>query len=351
MKTDFLSEQERKDLRSQHRSEKGRRTGDRIKAIIFSDKGWTNSGIADVLLIDEETIRRHIAQYKESQKLSIDHSSGRPPKLTDTQTQELVDHLNAITYTKTADIVVFIQARYGVTFSEHGLAHWLGTHGFVYKKPKKTPRGADPDAQKAFVDKYEKLLNQTPADEPIVFCDAVHPTSETKVSYGWIAKGKNKLIETTASRVRMNIVGALNLETMDVLVKDFDTVNSESIKIFFRALRSRYPNAPKIHVILDNAGYHKTKEIQEETKNLGIELHFLPPRSPNLNPIERLWKVMNERVRNNVSFKNAKEFRKNITGFFTDTWPKIKTTMVDRINDNFEISKKKGPLTLGRFSL
>ena len=65
-------------------------------------------------------------------------------------------------------------------------------------------------------------------------------------------------------------------------------------------------------------------------------LHHLPPYSPNLNPIERLWKVMNERARNNKVFKTTKEFRKAILEFFTDTWPKIAMSMTDTINDNFQ---------------
>ena len=65
-------------------------------------------------------------------------------------------------------------------------------------------------------------------------------------------------------------------------------------------------------------------------------LHYLPPYSPNLNAIERLWKVMNERVRNNRFFKDAKEFRKAIMDFFAKTWPQIAWSMVDRINDNFQ---------------
>jgi len=44
--------------------------------------------------------------------------------------------------------------------------------------------------------------------------------------------------------------------------------------------------------------------VAEIATELNIKLHFLPPYSPNLNPIERLWKVMNEKVRNNRFFKD-----------------------------------------------
>ncbi|MCP4922796.1 MAG: IS630 family transposase, partial [bacterium] len=72
----------------------------------------------------------------------------------------------------------------------------------------------------------------------------------------------------------------------------------------------------------------------------GVVLYPLPPYSPNLNPIERLWKVMNEQVRNNRVFNNAQEFRTAILEFFTHTWPEIALSMVDRINDNFQTLNK-----------
>ena len=49
---------------------------------------------------------------------------------------------------------------------------------------------------------------------------------------------------------------------------------------------------------------------------LRIELHFLPPYSPNLNPIERLWKWMKERVIYNTYYKYFEEFREAVMGFF-----------------------------------
>jgi transposase len=68
-----------------------------------------------------------------------------------------------------------------------------------------------------------------------------------------------------------------------------------------------------------------------------IQLHILPPYSPNLNPIERVWKVMNEYARNNKVFPTFKLFREAIMHFFTHTWEEIKPKMDTRINDNFQI--------------
>ena len=61
--------------------------------------------------------------------------------------------------------------------------------------------------------------------------------------------------------------------------------------------------------------------------------------SPNLNPIERLWKVMNERVRNNCFFKGAKDFKEAINRFFDVILPRMGNTLDGRINDKFQVLK------------
>ena len=161
----------------------------------------------------------------------------------------------------------------------------------------------------------------------------------TKVTYGWIRKGQDKLIATTASRTRINLLGSINLETMDVTIASHETIDSKAMEKHFAALRKKYPKAPRIHQIVDRGSYNISAETKEAAEKYGIVLHHLPPYSPNLNPIERLWKVMNEFVRNNRVFKNAAEFRKAIDDFFAK-WPEIAQSMVDRINDNFQTINK-----------
>ncbi|MCG9766561.1 IS630 family transposase, partial [Vibrio alginolyticus] len=56
-----------------------------------------------------------------------------------------------------------------------------------------------------------------------------------------------------------------------------------------------------------------------------------------LNPIERLWKVMNEQVRNNVYFKSKRDFEAAIGRFFTVILPEIAGSLASRINDNFQV--------------
>lgn len=332
---EFLTPEERAVLKVQHRHEKNRRIADRIKAVLLSDKGWTYRQIAEALLIDEQTIGLHVDEYLADKKLTLS-SGGSKGKLNETQIAEVEKHLEATTYLKVVDIIAYVQKNYGVTYTVQGMTSWMHNHGFSYKKPKATPAKADPVQQEAFIQFYEKLLTETQEDETVLFGDGVHPTMATKVTYGWIKTGTSKPIATTASRTRMNLMGALNLETMQVITGSYETIDSATMVKFFDLLKKTYPKAPKIHLILDRGPYNISHVTREAARKRGIELHYLPPYSPNLNPIQRLWKVMNEHVRNNRFFKSAKEFRKEITNFFEVTWPKIALSSVDRINDNFQ---------------
>lgn len=339
MTNNFLTENIRSSLKLQHRREKDRRTADRIKAVLLSDKGWTFRQISDALLLDEETVSRHVIEYQEKHKLSV-QTGGSSGKLSSDQAHDLGAHLEKATYLKVLDICAYVLSQYAVVYTVSGMTSWLKNHGFSYKKPKPTPAKADPIKQAAFIQAYETLLNETPETDPILFLDGVHPTMATKVAYGWIRRSKDKLIATTASRTRINIMGALNLQSMDVGVKYYKTIDSDSMIDYFSFLKEKHRDASNIHVILDQGPYNKSKKTQKAAKDCGIILHYLPAYSPNLNPIERLWKVMNEYVRNNRFFESAKIFKKDIMNFFENTWNQIALSMVDRINDTFQTFNK-----------
>jgi DDE superfamily endonuclease len=68
-------------------------------------------------------------------------------------------------------------------------------------------------------------------------------------------------------------------------------------------------------------------------------VHYLPPYSPNLNPIERLWKIMRETKLYNRYFESSVDFFQQVRSFFKDDIPKMAQRWTSRINDKFEIVK------------
>jgi transposase len=330
-----LSEEQKKDLELRHRYEDDGRIRDRIKAVLLKSEGWKNKAIAQALRIHEETVRQHLTDWSTDEKLKPENG-GSYSKLDDVQTRALDIHLSDKTYTRVMDICAYVETTLGVRYTVSGMTKWLKEHKFSYKYPKNVPAKADQAKQEEFIEKYLALVADTPLDEPILFMDSAHPTMATKVVCGWIKKGVDKPIAQTASRTRVNIMGAIELSTMNVVSCRPEYVNAETTVAFFGQLKISYPAAPKIHIILDQSGYHRSQLVKEAALAKNIELHYLPPYSPNLNSIERLWKVMNEEVRNNIFFSSAKTFRDAINGFFDITLPKIAQSLRGRINDNFQ---------------
>jgi len=307
-----------------------------FKAILLRSEGWSTKMIAQALRLHETSIVRHIDDFISKDKLAPENG-GSQPYLNQSQTDDVVAHIMQNTYRYSYEIIEYILKTHKIRFSISGLNKWLHQHDFSYKYPKGVPHKFDEEKQENFIEEYTELKAQA-VDEPILFIDAMHPTQATKVSCGWIRKGQDKTIETTGSRTRLNLVGAINLNDLaGAYVRRYDKVNGETIQDFFTKLRASNRSDKRIHIILDGAGYHRSQDVKDKAHELDIELHYLPPYSPNLNPIERLWKVMNEHVRNNKYFATAKEFRDKIDEFFSETLPTIGDILESRINDNFQV--------------
>lgn len=330
-----LTAKERQTLIERHRKERDKRTCDRIKAVLAYDDGYSYSEIARILLLDDETIRRHIYYYFKENKLDT-NNGGSQSKLTDAETQELVEHLTEVTYLHVKDICQHVWKKYRKEYSISGMTKWLHASSFCYKKPHAVPAKADKEQQKRFVSFYRKLKAEVGSKEPIYFADSVHPQHQTQLAYGWILKGERKEIATTGRQYRLNFIGGICLEGHRFIYQQADRVDADAIALFLTELRKRNPGKHRIHLIWDRAGYHRDKGIRKFARGLGIRLHYLPPYSPNLNPIERLWKLMHEKVTYNKYYESFSDFTDATLNFLKNIGRK-KIMLRSRITDNFQI--------------
>ena len=68
---------------------------------------------------------------------------------------------------------------------------------------------------------------------------------------------------------------------------------------------------------MDNATWHKTEEVKNFCENNNITLLFLPPYSPEFNPIERVWSFLKSKVKQRF-FPKANEFREFVYQLLND---------------------------------
>jgi putative transposase len=147
----------------------------------------------------------------------------------------------------------------------------------------------------------------------------------------WFLKGDQRIIATYGKHEGVKLVSVLNYETGHVYCLEQEKYDAEVFLKFLQNILVLYPKG-KIVMILDNARIHHAKLLasflQENLDRLQLE--FLPPYSPNLNPIEGLWKWLKSSVINNVFFHSIMEIRRAVRGFI-DSINKVQSITINRL--------------------
>jgi transposase len=338
----FLSEEGRAYLREVvRRPTEKHGVARRANAILLLDDGWNCEDVARALFIDDDTVRGwHKAFTTDGmQALRRFGWKGSQGKLSRCQEAELAEMLSARLFASTAAVMALIEERYGITYSKSGAIELLHRLGFEYRKPKGLPAKADAAAQEAFVATYERLLNGLEPDEIVYFSDAVHPEHQSRPAYGWIRRGDHVAVKRGKGRERMNLMGALCLENGDLQLIETVKMSMQTTIDLLTKLERANAHARVIHLILDRAPVHRGEAVRKWLERPGcrIRLHYLPAYAPNLNAIERLWKVMHEHGTHNRYYPTFRAFADAIWRFFKTTLPRKWRSLRDTINDNFDI--------------
>ena len=338
----FLSPAERRELLScvrGHREDHG--IARRANVILLLDDGESCVQIAKFLYLGDDTIRGWYKTYREGGwgSLSTDGWKGGQPRMTPAQEAELCAWRDERFCRSTVEIRAHIAVQYGEDYTHSGCIKVLSRLGYEYRKPKGLPCVASAEAQAEFTVMYEQLLNGLGADEAVYFADAVHPEYQTKPAFGWVKAASKPAVTTTAGRGRVNIHGALNLESFDAPFVELTTVDGVSAAQLLAKIEARNPEKRLIHVIWDSAAYHKGPDVRAFLARPDGRIHLiqLPPYCPHLNPIERLWAVMHQFVTHNRHYPIQKQFANAILRFFRDTMPKEWETFRDQVPYCFRV--------------
>jgi len=315
-----LSKLERSELEKLHRIENERKFADRIKTILLLDSGWTYSQIAEILLLDDQSIRNYEKRFLGNgvhELLSNGHKGGFS-RLTSEQEAELKEHVSTHHYHNSKALIDYVRDNYGIKYSHSGMVDLLHRLGFTYKKPKIIPGKANAEKQLEYLEnELRPALDKASGEAPVYFADGVHPTHNVQPQYGWILKGLKKEIRTNSGRQRININGAFCFHSMDVIYREDSTINRFSTLNLLKQVRSAHDISVPITLVLDNAGYNKAEEVTEYAAKNSINLLFLPPYSPNLNLIERLWRFFKKKVCTKY-YEKFKQFKNAVYEFFED---------------------------------
>ena len=339
----FLSDDEREELLGVARDQLCEaRIARRANTIILLDKGWTYAEVAEAFLLDDDTPRAWHRLYEDQglTGLVVYRFTGGRSHLSTAQEAAVFEWARETLPSRTAAVGAWIAETFGVDYSRAGVIALMSRLGLVYRKPKLVRPQLDPRKQQAFIDVYEKLQREMTPDEVAVFVDAVHPTHQVRPTGCWAPKGQDVAISPSSGRERLNVHGALDLETGKTQMIDVLTVDAASTIALLIAILAANPDKRVIHVFLDNARYHHAKMVKTWLKSpqgRRIKLHFVPPYCPHLNPIERLWGVMHKNVTHNKGYATFREFAAAMLAFLRDTVPRRWRQFRDTVSDNFRV--------------
>ena len=314
--------------------------------MVLLDDGWSCARVAAALFLDDDTVRRWHELFLADglEGLTRFASGGGASRLSQMQEAAVLSWIAETLPRSTREVGAYIGREFGVVYeSRSGLIALLHRLGLEYSKPQTIGRKLDVEKQKAFIESYEALLNSLGPDEAVLFVDAVHPTHAARPAGCWAPAKQTLAIEQTSGRQRLNIHGALDLETGRTAMMDVETVDAGSTIRLLQAIEAMYPLLAMIHVYLDNARYHHAVLVKAWLAQPGrrIRLHFIPAYCPHLNPIERLWGVMHKHLTHNKCYATYRQFAHATLSFLRDQVPRRWLEFSDSVTDNFRVIDPK----------
>jgi len=198
-----------------------------------------------------------------------------------------------------------------IQVSRETVRRWLHEQNLVWRRPRPVVGPSDPERE-AILRQLRFLLQNLPPDEVAVFQDEVDVNTNPKIGCMWMVRGEQAEVETPGTNDKRYLAGSLNWRTGNLIVTEGWEGEGRNSVLFIRHLedlRTRLRLYRKIHVICDNAKFHKCRAVDEYLAVHGdrIVLHFLPKCSPDLNPIERIWWHLHEEITRNHRCRSMDE--------------------------------------------
>lgn len=154
----------------------------------------------------------------------------------------------------------------------------------------------------------KKILNEILPDETIklLFYDEAFFRRETTITRAWYPRGQINEVQYPVTFEKIGVCSAVNPHNGNLHSLIFDGFDSDTFIYYLNWLIKENRTKKKLVLIVDNSSTHKSLKVKEFLENHKdhIELIFLPPYSPDLNPIERLWKHIRYHVTHNIYFDN-----------------------------------------------
>lgn len=289
----------------------------RAHVILLRAEGLSNKQISNLTGLAESTIIEYIHRYLLDGLQWVSTLNFRRPISKLQPFDDVIKEYFANNPVSTiAQACKEVEELTGIVLKNTQMRVFLKKLDIKWRKVGSIPAKVDIEAQQTFHDELlqPRLAEATAMKRSVYFVDAAHFVMGSFLGFLWcIAR---VFVRTPSGRQRFNVLGAL-----DAVTKKLEMVTNDSYITSIQVcelLKQIAANATlPVTLVLDNARYQRCKMVMSLAKDLGIELLFLPPYSPNLNLIERLWKLTKKECLNSKYYSNFALFCGAISTFLT----------------------------------
>jgi transposase len=273
----------------------------RCTAIQMLIVGIARQQVCAALLVDNRSLRRWVSAFNERgvDGLTSEPRSGRPPKIQKEQVDELVELIeqpeqaNRDFWTARA-FHGYIQEKYQVDCSYETVVRFFHEQNFALKVPQPWPDRQDEKQREAFREELKNLCEDP--DIEIWYSDESGFEGDPRPRRRWDKKGAKTRTTKNGDHIRMNVIGLVCPRTGEFFAIEASHVDTEMFQAFLDEANRKIQSTRKRNIlIVDNASWHRRASLDWGK----FEPLFLPPYSPDLNPIERIWLTMKAQWFNN----------------------------------------------------
>ncbi len=285
------------------------RIKERLLMVLLSLEGHRASKIAQIVHRDVDTVLLWLHRWNSSGFLGLHDSphSGRPSVLTPDEQRQTVDWVQKEVASgkrlTCSQITGWIKTTFGKSIDHDTVRRLLHQHLCSWQKAGKKDYRADEKQQEEWNENLKQRMHQEPKTRFFFLDEAIFQLT-TSTTYTWSKRGERPMVKANLSREKIIEMGAIEPLTGANFHLFVPETTKASVAVFLEEFAKAFPDDP-IVLIHDGASWHRVPSPEAR-----LELHPLPPYSPQLNPIERLWHWIRENFTHNCFFETLEELER-----------------------------------------
>jgi len=313
--------------------------------VYLRKNGYRRKEVAELLRIDEDTVSNYTKNYDESGLPGLlEEKYHQPQSQLEPYTEQLKELFKKQLPHTVNQAIEMIDKETGICLKPSACRAFLKKIGMKCRRCGVVPGKAMEDdkqrqAQQEFHDnQLQPILDEAKQGKrTVLFVDAAHFVMGAFLGMVWCFV--RLLLPSASGRKRHNVLGAYDPITREAITVTNDTyINQDVFCEFLDKIAKAYADSGRpITLILDNARYQKCQSVANKAKALNIELLYLPPYSPNLNLIERLWRFVKKQVLYSKHYDRFDAFRNSINTCITELGTCYKNEMQSLMTMNFQL--------------